>query len=143
MSQSFTKGTPIDTDSTLSLNSDIVVPSQKAIKTYISLINIDSLSDVTISSAANGDTLEYNGTTWINSGIKWTVELVSATTVDVYAPYNLKISSVTNILNAPTTTIQDDGVSYTVGGGSTIASGSKITVTVNTASVITLNIIKA
>jgi hypothetical protein len=35
MSQGFTKGTPIDTDPTLSLNSDIVVPSQKAVKTYI------------------------------------------------------------------------------------------------------------
>ena len=32
MSQGFTKGTPIDTDPTLSLNSDIVVPSQKAVK---------------------------------------------------------------------------------------------------------------
>ena len=35
MSQGFTKGTPIDTDGTLSLNSDIVVPSQKAVKTYV------------------------------------------------------------------------------------------------------------
>ena len=35
MSQGFTKGTPIDTDPTLSLNSDIVVPSQKAIKDYV------------------------------------------------------------------------------------------------------------
>jgi hypothetical protein len=35
MSQGFTKGTPIDTDPTLSLNSDIVVPSQKAVKSYL------------------------------------------------------------------------------------------------------------
>jgi hypothetical protein len=35
MSQGFTKGTPIDTDPTLSLDSDIVVPSQKAIKDYV------------------------------------------------------------------------------------------------------------
>jgi hypothetical protein len=35
MSQGFTKGTPIDTDGTLSLNSDIVVPSQKAVRTYV------------------------------------------------------------------------------------------------------------
>jgi hypothetical protein len=35
MSQGFTKGTPIDTDTTLSLNSDIVVPSQKAVKSYL------------------------------------------------------------------------------------------------------------
>ena len=35
MSQGFTKGTPIDTDPTLSLNSDIVVPSQKAVRSYV------------------------------------------------------------------------------------------------------------
>jgi hypothetical protein len=35
MSQGFTKGTPIDTDPTMSLNSDIVVPSQSAVKTYV------------------------------------------------------------------------------------------------------------
>ena len=68
---------------------------------------------------------------------KYTVELIDALTVDFYAPYNLSIDSVTNILNSPTTTIKDDGVSYTL--GNTIASGSKITVTVNTAAVVTLN----
>jgi hypothetical protein len=35
MAQGFTKGTPIDTDPTLSLNSDIVVPSQAAVVTYV------------------------------------------------------------------------------------------------------------
>ena len=35
MSQGFTKGTPIDTDPTLSLNSDIVVPSQSAVVAYV------------------------------------------------------------------------------------------------------------
>ena len=35
MSQGFTKGTPIDTDPTLSLNSDIVVPSQAAVVAYV------------------------------------------------------------------------------------------------------------
>jgi len=35
MAQGYTKGTPIDTDPTLSLNSDIVVPSQKAVKSYV------------------------------------------------------------------------------------------------------------
>lgn len=69
---------------------------------------------------------------------KYTVELIDALTVDFYAPYDLKIDGVTNILNAPTTTIKDDGVTYTVGGGATIASGSKITVAVNTAAVVTL-----
>jgi hypothetical protein len=35
MAQGSTKGVPIDTDNTLSLNSDLVVPSQKAIKAYV------------------------------------------------------------------------------------------------------------
>lgn len=68
---------------------------------------------------------------------KYTIELIDALTTDFYAPYNLSIDSVTNILNAPTTTIQDDGVAYTL--GNTIASGSKITISVNTAAVVTLN----
>jgi hypothetical protein len=68
---------------------------------------------------------------------KFTIELIDALTTDFYAPYNLQINSVTNILNAPTITIQDDGAAYTL--GNTIASGSRITITANTASVVTLN----
>jgi hypothetical protein len=74
----------------------------------------------------------------LNIPIKYTIELVAALTVDFYAPYNLSIASVTNILNAPTITIQDDNVAYTLGG--TIAAGSKITVTASIASVVTLNV---
>lgn len=44
MSQGYTKGTPIDTDTTLSANSDALVPSQKAIKTYVNLTRITSLN---------------------------------------------------------------------------------------------------
>jgi len=71
----------------------------------------------------------------------YTVELVDALTVDFYAPYDLKINSVTNILNTPVTTIDDDGVPYTL--TNTILVGSKITVTVDTAAVVNLNITKA
>lgn len=35
MSQSFTRGVPIDTDPTLANNSNLLVPSQYAIKTYV------------------------------------------------------------------------------------------------------------
>jgi hypothetical protein len=35
MSQGFTRGVPIDTDPNLALDSDLVVPSQKAVKDYI------------------------------------------------------------------------------------------------------------
>lgn len=68
----------------------------------------------------------------------WTVELIDALTVDFYAPYNLVIDSVTNILNSPTTTILDDDIAYTL--GATIVAGSKITVTVDLAAVVNLNV---
>ena len=71
----------------------------------------------------------------------YTIELIDALTVDFYAPYDLKINTVTNILNAPTITIDDDGVAYTL--TNTILSGSKITVTADIAGVVNLNITKA
>jgi hypothetical protein len=84
--------------------------------------------------------LMADGTTSL-ADIIFTIELVDALTVDFYAPYNLKINTVTNVFNAPTTTILDDGVAYTL--TNTIAVGSKVTVTVDTASVVNLNIVKA
>ena len=35
MAQGTTKGVPIDVDSALTANSDLLVPSQKAIKSYV------------------------------------------------------------------------------------------------------------
>jgi hypothetical protein len=102
---------------------------------------LDELHNVTITSAVNGDFLEFNGTLWVNRGILYTIELIDALTVDFYAPYDLKINTISNVLNSPTTTILDDGAAYTL--TNTIAIGSKITVTVNTAAVINLNITKA
>ena len=75
MSQGFTKGTPIDTDTTLSLNSDIVVPSQKAVKSYlaanyqptlVSGTNIKTINSTSL--LGSGDlsipsTILYNSTT--------------------------------------------------------------------------------
>jgi len=49
MSQGFTKGTPIDTDPTLSLNSDIVVPSQSAVVAYVASQVGTPVSSVTAS----------------------------------------------------------------------------------------------
>ena len=83
--------------------------------------------------------LMADGTTSL-ADIIFTIELVDALTVDFYAPYNLKINTVTNVFNAPTTTILDDGVAYTL--TNTIAVGSIITVTVDTAAVVNLNIVK-
>lgn len=71
----------------------------------------------------------------------YTIELVDALTVDFYAPYDLKINTVSNVLNSPIITIDDDGVAYTL--TNTILIGSKVTVTADIASVVNLNITKA
>jgi hypothetical protein len=113
-------------------------------KIYVKIDNgyeLDELHNVAITSAANGNFLEYNGSLWVNRGIVYTVELMDALTVDFYAPYDLKINTTTNIKNAPTITIQDDGAAYTL--TNTIAVGSKITVTASVAGVTNLNITKA
>ena len=114
-------------------------------KIYVKIMNgweLDELHNVYITNPTGGAVLEYQASTslWIDSGIQYTIELIAALTVDFYAPYNLVISSVSNVLNAPTITIQDDGAAYTL--GNTIAAGSKITVTSSIASVVNLNITK-
>lgn len=66
----------LSTDTTLGGNSpsDIISPSEKAIKTYVDnhsggggASTLDDLSDVTISSASSGQVLGYNGTGWVNT----------------------------------------------------------------------------
>ena len=59
MSQGFTKGTPIDTDPTLSLDSDIVVPSQSAVKAYVASQVGTPVTDVT----ATAPLVSSSGTT--------------------------------------------------------------------------------
>ena len=112
---------------------------------YVKIMNgweLDELHNVSITSVSGGNQLEYDATTslWKNVKIQYTIELVDALTVDFYAPYNMVITSVSNVLNAPTITLKDDGATYTL--GNTIAIGSKITVTASTASVVNLNITK-
>jgi hypothetical protein len=114
-------------------------------KIYVKIMNgweLDELHNVNITSPTGGAVLEYQASTqlWIDSGIQYTIELIDALTVDFYAPYNLVITSISNVLNAPTITIQDDNVAYTL--GNTITAGSKITVTGSVASVVNLNITK-
>lgn len=69
--------------------------------------NLDSLTDVTITSPINGQILKYNGTNWINGGGS-----ASLTTVDTS-------------LNRKTLRLSSDGIDYDVGleGGSNISLG--------------------
>ena len=62
MAQGTTKGVPIDVDSALTANSDLLVPSQKAIKTYV-----DS-ADSSIQTQLNGKQATVTLTTTGTSG---------------------------------------------------------------------------
>ena len=97
---------------------------------------------VDITSPTGGAGLEYNASTskWIDASIQYTIELIDALTVDFYAPYNMKIDSVTNIKNSPTITLKKEGATYTL--GTSITAGNKITVQASVAGVVNLNISK-
>jgi hypothetical protein len=73
--------------------------------------------------------------------IIYTIEVIDYLSVSFYAPFDMKINSITNLVNAPFVSIEDDGMIYSL--LNTISGGSKVTVTVSTASVINLNITKA
>lgn len=68
-------------------------------------------------------------------------ELMDAQELTFYAPYAMKIVSVDDILNSPTTTIEVAGAAYTLGGNITL--GQDIKVTASTASVVQLNATKS
>lgn len=69
----------------------------------------------------------------------FTVDLSSSLAVDFYAPYDLRINSVTNIVNAPTTVLKVNNVVYVL--NDLVLQGDKITVEVNVNGVINLNIV--
>lgn len=65
-------------------------------------------------------------------------EFMSGVLTTNYYPSAMKINSITNVKNAPTTTITKNGSAYTL--GSNIAMGDTLVITVSTASVIRLNV---
>lgn len=93
-------------------------------------------TNFTVSLTANS----ISATTLFVTNESWTIELVDALTAVFYAPYAMQINSITNILNSPSIAIYDDGALYTL--TNTIATGSKILVSANTASVVSLNATK-
>jgi hypothetical protein len=66
----------------------------------------------------------------------YTIDLIDVLTVTFYAPQALSIDSVTDIVNAPTTTILVAGGAYVLGDPITI--GQSINVTVSTNAVVQL-----
>ena len=60
MAQGFTKGVPIDTDATLFNNSDLLVPSQKAIKSYVDgITTIENTNHVLIADDTTTNAVMY------------------------------------------------------------------------------------
>ena len=120
-------------------NANTLTIADNSGSTYSTSIN--TMTGLTINGAITSTSLSsttVSATTIYVQNEPWTIELIDAQTLDFYAPYALNINSITNILNSPTISLKDDGVAYTL--GNSIASGSKISVSANTASVITLNI---
>jgi len=144
----------------LSANKKIYMPSAKVVKGQeFTIKNMDSAYKVTIQPPTGetidgvggkvlnvlGDsvTLVSDGDNWViqssdDNEVLWTIELMDALSVDVYAPYDMIIHSKTNVKNSPTITITDDGSAYTF--GNTIVGGSLVNITANIASVVTLHI---
>jgi hypothetical protein len=103
---------------------------------------LNELHDVTITSVANNDILQYESATslWKNKTVTymWTVDFLEALQAVFIAPYACTINSVTNVQNAPTITITKNGSAYTL--GTSIALGDDLVITASTASVVNLNI---
>lgn len=103
---------------------------------------VESAAAGTNATITNNYAAGFNGNVEVKNDLvvgnpKFTIELVDSQTVNFYNRYAMSIDSITNVLNSPTITIQDDNVAYTL--GTTIAIGSKITITASTASVVVLN----
>ena len=137
MAQGTTKGVPIDVDSTLAANSDLLVPSQKAIKTYVdtNFLNPSDLSATTpltyssstgvftinqASSSANGF---LSSTDWSTFNGKQST--LSLTTTGTSGPATL----ISNTLNIPQYTSTSKSVLFgnfgagSVGAGATLYAG--------------------
>jgi len=69
----------------------------------IAISNLDSLTDVVISGAANNQVLQYNGSNWVNQTLTTTSDLDSLTDVVISSPANNQtvLYNGTNWINSP------------------------------------------
>lgn len=134
MSQGFTKGVPVDTDVNLAANSDLLIPSQKAVKTYVDTHVAAGSGTVTSVGLSAGTGISVGGTnpvttsgtiTVTNTAPDQTVVLTAGTGINTSGTYpNFTITN-----SSP-----DQTVSLTAGTGiSVTGSYPNFTVT-NTAS---------
>jgi hypothetical protein len=81
MSQGYTKSNPIDTDGTLSANSDFLLPSQKAVKTYVDTeINAENLQTIYDKSTPTAEivTDATRGAVTVQAGVSDTNTVIEA-----------------------------------------------------------------
>jgi hypothetical protein len=99
MAQGTTRGVPIDTDPTLAADSDLLVPSQKAIKTYVDNSNVNQVeTSRTISTTAplsGGGDLSANRTLSITQATTGTDGYLSSTD---WNTFNKKLPSDATVL---------------------------------------------
>jgi hypothetical protein len=67
----------------------------------------------------------------------FTIELIDVLDLDFYAPFNMQINTVTDLVNTPTSSLEVNDIIYVL--EDPINAGDKITVTVDTPAVIQLN----
>ena len=132
MSQGYTKLLPIDTDGTLSQNSDFVVSSQKAVKTYVDTeINAENLQTIYDKSTPTAEivTDATRGAVTVKSGVndssrllefKNTLDVVNAfiTAVGGWTGVNITNSGVFSQLQTRPAQITSDQNNYTTTGTS-------------------------
>lgn len=107
------------------------------------LQKIDDKTRYYLTTTNSAVTLVSDGSNWYvnnetDTSVMWTIELIDVQTIDVYAPYDMSINTIHNVVASPTITITDDGSPYTL--GAFILEGSLINITASVASVINLNI---
>jgi hypothetical protein len=101
-----------------------------------------------IVAAGSGGTRTFQGDIIVESGLtattafiintQWTLDFMDALTLEIYAPNDISIDSIINLVNSPTTTILVNNSPYTP--TTLITSGDKINVTTDINSVIQFNI---
>lgn len=104
---------------------------------------IDNITTKKLNVNNDAVTFVSDGTNWIiknniDNEVIWTMEFIDSLSVDIYAPYDMKILWKENVKNTPTISFLDDG--STSGYNYTILKGSLINMTANTAGVVNLHI---
>jgi hypothetical protein len=102
----------------------------------------DATSDTDLKIPINEGEVTIASREWVSAMIinsaTFTVELIDELTVDVYAPFDLKINDFEVIVGSGTITIEVNDSAYTL--ETLINQGDKITVTTTTASVVNLEV---